>query len=96
MSARDLKRARLEAVADLRAQPPIVSQLVLALFDAEVELLKESMLAPGAEPEDLAGARAAAMALRNLGVELMRPHRAPKDPDNPTGEAFVLDPIAGI
>ncbi|MBY0439323.1 MAG: hypothetical protein K2W80_14135 [Burkholderiales bacterium] len=93
---RDLKRARLIAVADLRAQPPVVIQMVLALFEAEVEVLKESMLAPGAESEDLAGARAAAMALRNLGVELTRRPRLEKDPDKPEAEAYVLDPVAGI
>lgn len=96
MRARDLKRDRLEAIADLRAQPPIVIQMVCAALEAEVEILKESMLASGAEVEDLTGARSAALAMRNLAVELTRSHRPPRDPDNPMGETSVLDPIAGI
>lgn len=93
MRNRDLKRIRDEAVADLRAQPPVVIQMLLALFEAEVEVLKESMMAAGAEAEDIAQARAAALALRNLSTELTR---RPVDHDQRRSESHNLDPIAGF
>lgn len=93
MQKRDLKRIRDEAVADLRAQPPVVIQMLLALFEAEVEVLKETMMAPAAQAEDIALSRAAALALRNLSTELTR---RPVDHAQRRSETHNLDPIAGI
>jgi hypothetical protein len=94
--ATQIRRRRTEAIAAIRAQPGVITMLLVELFEAEVDIHKESMLANGAEPLDIASSRAAALALRALANELSRPERSPEREAARKLETHNLDPIAGI